>query len=172
MKTFGFLAALAALGMSSAAQAQDAGAAFGCGLPYRDTMMAMQALDMTGQTEVKPFAGLHGGGQLVTFAPGTARVLGATPTKLSLELLQPHQLAARLKYTVAFTSTFANTPTNDEAIQSSVEWHILCGARTFCQNTEASRPAGGGRIEYRREAELTLKCIFEFTPEEFEAIGE
>jgi hypothetical protein len=172
MKRSGFFAALAALGFSTAAEAQDAGAAFGCALPYRDTMMAMGSLEMLGQTELAPFPGLHGGGQRISFTPGSLSVLGAKPEMLFLEILQPHPTMGPKKYRVSFTAAFANTPENDNAIQNSVDWHIGCGALTFCQNTPASRPAGGGRIEYRREAKLSLQCIFEFTPEEFEALGE
>lgn len=171
MKNLGHLAALAALGCASAAQAQDAGAAFGCTAPYRNSMLAVGALEVLGQTPVKAFPTLHGDGQLITFAPGGTLVHGAKPDKLSLEMLEPERFQNPKKFRMTFAAVFARTPANDAAIQRSVEWHITCGALPYCQRASASQPAGAGRLEYFREAELTLKCIFEFTPEEVEAFG-
>lgn len=172
MKTIGFVAAVAALGVSSAAQAQDAGAAFGCGLPYRDTMMALGSLKVTGQRAIQPFPGLSGGGEHIEFAPGETRVLGATPQALVLEVEQPAELASRKLYKVSLLSQFAPTTTNDEAIKASTPWHFgVCGS--YCLRAEAAQKEGLGELGYRRnENPLKVECIFRFTPEEFEALGE
>lgn len=172
MTRSGLIGGCAVMLLSTTAQAQNAAKAFECNMPYRETMMAMGGLAVVSQTPVKGFPGLHGDGELISFATTGAQVFGIQPDKLSVEVLQPHRWQAKPQYKVTFAATFARATSTDEAIQRSVEWHILCGARSFCQNTEASRPAGGGRIEYRREAELTLSCIFEFTEAEFEALGQ
>lgn len=171
MNTLAYVAAFASLSVASTAQAQDAAKAFQCDLPYRDTMMAMGSLEVLSQTPVKPFPGLHGEGEMIAFGTGKQAVFGLPPESLTLEILQPHSLAARKIFRVIFTSTFVRSEPNDELIKQSVPWHFdLCGLET-CYRAEAATPAGGGRLEYSRKAPLAVKCIFEFTPEEFEALG-
>jgi hypothetical protein len=171
MNKLAYFGALASLSVAATAQAQDASKAFQCDLPYRDTMMAMGSLEVLSQTPVKPFPGLHGDGELIDFATAGTLVYGQTPKQLTLEFLQPHSGQPRKKFTVSFSAKFAPSTATDEAIQQQVEWHIQCGALTFCIRSSATRPEGGGRMEYRRKDEFVLQCIFEFTPEEFEAIG-
>lgn len=164
--------AIASLGVSGAAQAQDAAKAFQCELPYRDTMMALGTIEATGQTKVPGFPGLSGGGERITFAPDATLVYGQKPENLTVEILQPHPLQTRQKYSVTLTATVARSAAADAAIQQSVPWHITCGALEFCIRSSEAAPTGAGRLEYTRKEQLALKCIFEFTPEEFEAIGE
>lgn len=171
MRKFGTFTAVAAMFSAGATHAQNASDAFECDLPYRDTMMAMGSLEVISQTPVKPFPGLHGDGELIEFAPGASTVFDIKPQMLSVEFLQPHSMQARQHYTVTFSASFARSTATDEAIQRSVDWHIGCGALEFCIRSAAARPEGGGRFEYRRKADLELQCIFEFTPKEFEAIG-
>lgn len=171
MRALGAFAALVALITAGTAQAQDAARAFQCELPYRDTMMAMGSLKVQGQTPVSPVPTLHGDGQLITFEPATTPVFGANPNRLTLEFLQPGQFQSPKRFKVTFGAKFARTESTDEAIQQSVPWHIVCGALEFCTRAQAATPVGGGRLKYRRKTEPSLECIFEFTPEEFEALG-
>lgn len=171
MKSSGYLAALASLLAASAAHAQNSSDSFQCALPYEASMKALGSLEVLSQSTVNAFPGLHGEGNLIEFAPTGTSVFGAKPSKLTLEVLTPHKLQPREKYVITFASTFAKTATADEAIQQSVTWHIQCGALDFCIRSSETAPSGAGRLEYRRKSNLELKCIFEFTPEEFDALG-
>ncbi len=172
MTRSGLAGGCAAMLLATTAQAQNAAKAFECNMPYRETMMAMGGLAVASQTPVKAFPGLHGDGELIGFATTGTQVFGIRPDKLSVEVLQPHRWQAKPQYKVTFAATFARATSTDEAIQRSVEWHILCGPRAFCLRSSASEPPGSGRLEYRREAELVVNCIFEFTEAEFEALGQ
>ena len=172
MKSLGYLVACASLFVATTANAQDAASAFQCDLPYEAAMAEMGSLDVLEQKTVKPFPGLHGEGHLISFSPGGTSVYAAKPDKLTLEVLTPHAWQPKEKYVITFSSTFAKTAAADEAIQQSVKWHLgFCGALEFCIRSSESAPAGTGRLEYRRGSSLVLNCIFEFTPEEFDALG-
>ncbi len=171
MKSFGYLAALASLLAGGAAHAQETPNAFQCALPYEHSMKALGSLEVLSQSTVSAFPGLHGEGNLIEFAPSGTTVFGAQPSKLTLEVLTPHKLQPKEKYVITLASTFAKTAAADEAIQRSVTWHIQCGTLDFCIRSSEAAPSGAGRLEYRRKASLELKCIFEFTPEEFDALG-
>tara|TARA_B100000678_G_scaffold112894_1_gene94380 strand:+ start:1560 stop:2078 length:519 start_codon:yes stop_codon:yes gene_type:complete len=171
VKYYGYLAALASLVAASSANAQAASSAFECELPYEQSMMALGSLTVLDQSTVAAFPGLHGEGHLIEFAPAGTVIYGAEPEKLALKVLPPHPWQQKGKYVIAFFSTFAKSAAADEAIKQSVTWNSICSELEFCIRSEAAKTDGSGRLEYRRGADLELKCVFEFTPEEFDALG-
>lgn len=168
-------AALAALVMASAAQAQDAGTAFECDLAYRETMMAMGSLEVLRQSAVKGFIGLHGDGEMIEFTPGETLIHGLKPKSLNVKLLPPHPTYDIKKdYAVEFTAAFEPSEANDEAIRQSVTWALdACGTwAEKCFRADKAKPEGAGLLSYTRTGDNPeLTCAFSFSKEEFEALG-
>ncbi|MCR9179537.1 MAG: hypothetical protein NXH71_04810 [Erythrobacteraceae bacterium] len=88
MNTPTYVSAFDSLAFAGTVQGQDARNAFDCDLPFRDAIMAMVSLEVLNQTPVKPFPGLHGGGDLIAFSTGKS-VFGLPPQSLTLQILQP-----------------------------------------------------------------------------------
>jgi hypothetical protein len=175
MKILATAAALTALVTGTTAEAQDAGKAFECNLPYRETMMAMGTLEVLRQSQVKGFVGLHGDGDMVEFVPGNTLVFGLKPTSLNLKVLPPHPTYDIQKdYAVEFTATFERSQGNDDALRRVAKWALdVCAEWTEnCYRAEKATPEGAGDLTYIRVGDPQMRCTFSFTKEEFEALGE
>ena len=175
MKILATATALAALVTANAAQAQDAGKAFECTLPYRETMMAMGSLEVLRQSQVKGFIGLHADGDMVEFAPGDTLVYGLKPKSLNLKVLPPHPTYDIQKdYAVEFTAAFEPSPANDDALRQTNKWALdACHEWTEnCYRAEKATPEGAGDLTYIRVGDPQMRGTFSFTNEEFEALGE
>lgn len=175
MRILATATALAALVTATTAQAQDAGKAFECNLPYRETMMAMGSLEVLRQSQVKGFVGLHGDGDMVEFAPGDTLVYGLTPKGLNLKVLPPHPTYdIQNDYAVEFTAAFEASPGNDAALRRVATWSLdVCAEWTEnCYRADKATPEGAGDLTYIRKGDPTLRCTFSFSKEEFEALGE
>jgi hypothetical protein len=175
MKILSTASAVAALITATAAQAQDAGKAFECNLPYREAMMAMASLDVLSQSQVKGFIGLNGDGEKIEFAPGDTLVYGVKPKSLNLKVLPPHPVMnIKEQYTVEFTAVIAPVTADDDAVRQSVPWLVGCGEWSeTCYRAEKETPQGAGLLRYVRTGDNPeLQCKFTFTPKEFEALGD
>lgn len=174
MKILATATALTALLTANAAQAQDAGKALECNLPYRETMMAMGSLEVLRQSQVKGFIGLHGDGEMIEFAPGDMVIYGLKPKSLNLKVLPPHPTYDIKKdFAVEFNATFEPSEATDNAIRQSVTWALdACSEWTEnCYRATKATPEGAGQLTYIRLGDPQLRCEFSFTPEEFEALG-
>lgn len=175
MTRSGLVGGCAAMLLATTAQAQNAAKAFECNMPYRDAVTSLAGLEVASQTPIDAIPALHGAGDLITFKTASASVYGVQPQSLSLRLLSPGTLKMSQKYVFEFKAVFLNEPATDEAIQKAAQWHLGCGAAPYCIRSQTGTPPGAGRLEYRHEYDVrdaTLQCIYEFTPEEFEALGQ
>ncbi|KPL67540.1 hypothetical protein SZ64_05105 [Erythrobacter sp. SG61-1L] len=166
---------MAAVASATSANAQTAGQAFECALPYQATMNAAGKLEVLRQSSSPGMALLSGPSNTVEFAVGETKVFGAVPTSLTFKLQEPRQNAPRKTYTATVNAYFPDDAATDQAIIAANSWHLgLCGpGLSLCIRAKDAAPDGAGELRYHRQkgTPFWLECVFEFSEEEIKALG-
>lgn len=177
MRAFGATAAAVALCTGGAANAQAANQTFECAQPYREAMQSLASLTVTAQTSDPglPIL-LKRASQTVEFDPGATLVFGHAPTKLSFTAAEPLPDEEEPVYQMTFEAALPRTAAVHQSIDAANTWHLgLCAeGLTLCSRADSAEPEGIGKLRYYRRVDepIRIECIFEFTPEELEALGE
>ncbi|MBX3564898.1 MAG: hypothetical protein KF730_10020 [Sphingomonas sp.] len=159
MSLRGAITAVTLIGLPLPAIAQTAADALECKLPYRATMENAAKLKLV--REGKPTNMVIATMTILELDPGTTRVYGLVPTRVSILMSEPIPGGADKPVSINFQSYFARTPANDKALLATVKWKQPCawGSGLCYRETD---PAGAGRLSIRADnrEHYLVECEF------------
>jgi hypothetical protein len=157
MRAFHLIAAVTAIALPLPSVAQTATEAFECKLPYRPTMEAAAKLKVI--EEGKPMDMIISTMTVVQLEPGTMRVFGLAPDRVTLLLSEP--TAQDKPISMNFQAHFKRSPAIEEALRSVVKWKDPCAAwAAICHRQDD--PTDSGKLMLRLDnTDIWLKCEFE-----------
>jgi hypothetical protein len=161
------IAILATVSVCSPALAETSAQAFECDLPYPAAMMAAGQLSVIKESSA-PENYMGGAVSTVELTPGTTKVFGLAPSRMSLNLQQPREKATDRQVSIAFEAGFPRDKATDTALLGALGPLADCETGSDHCFGLPNALADHGRLEYWRYAsELVLVCRYRIDEDEF-----